>query len=318
MSPRCGAARRVSPTSRTVPASMWYFGDRRCRCSWSIVWVTLANGFRYGPNYLLLSLGASLAGFGRRCSRTSRSGSSIWSAASASLLGHIALSLYVLSLVKRMFEALARAEAANQAKRRFISVVSHELRTPLNAIIGMSDLLRDTQLSREQADMLQTLRSSSRVMLGLVEEVLDFSKIEAGKLVLERTDFDLHALVNSTCRILSVAGGREGRRVRGFDHARGAAGGARRRAPPAPGADQPGRQRGQVHRARQRHRARQQPGRDRDRRAPQVLGARHRHRHSARGAAADLRELHAGRPDHDAPLRRHRAWAPRSPSSWSS
>ena len=77
------------------------------------------------------------------------------------------------------------------------------MRTPLNAIIGMSDLLRVTQLSREQADMLQTLRSSSRVMLGLVEEVLDFSKIEAGKLVLERTDFDLHALVNSTCRILS-------------------------------------------------------------------------------------------------------------------
>ena len=109
----------------------------------------------------------------------------------------------MLSLVRRMFDALARAEAANQAKRRFISVVSHEMRTPLNAIIGMADLLRDTQLSREQADMLQTLRGSSRVMLGLVEDVLDFSKIEAGKLALERTDFDLHALVNSTCRILS-------------------------------------------------------------------------------------------------------------------
>jgi two-component system sensor histidine kinase RpfC len=103
-----------------------------------------------------------------------------------------------------MFDAVARAEAANLAKRRFISMVSHELRTPLNAIIGMADLLRDTSLSREQADMLQTLRSSSRVMLGLVEDVLDFSKIEAGKVVVEKTDFDLHALVNSTCRIVSA------------------------------------------------------------------------------------------------------------------
>jgi hypothetical protein len=120
------------------------------------------------------------------------------------LIAMIAVNLYVLSLVRRMFDAIARAEAANQAKRRFISVVSHELRTPLNAIIGMADLMRDTTLSREQADMLQTLRGSSQVMLGLVEDVLDFSKIEAGKLVLERTDFDLHALVNSTSRILQA------------------------------------------------------------------------------------------------------------------
>jgi two-component system sensor histidine kinase RpfC len=185
-----------------VSWSMWYFGDKALPCVLVYVWVTLANGFRYGPSYLLISLGASLAGFG-----TVLATSDFWQnhlgAGIGLTLGLVALSLYVLSLVKRMFDALAHAEAANQAKRRFISVVSHELRTPLNAIVGMSDLLRDTQLSREQADMLQTLRSSSRVMMGLVEEVLDFSKIEAGKLVLERTDFDLHALVNSTCRILS-------------------------------------------------------------------------------------------------------------------
>ena len=64
------------------------------------------------------------------------------------MVGMIALSLYVRRLVTQLFDAIARAEAANQAKRRFISVVSHEMRTPLNAIIGMADLLRDTALTR--------------------------------------------------------------------------------------------------------------------------------------------------------------------------
>jgi len=187
----------------TVTWFMAAFGAQALPLFLVYVWVTLANGFRYGPAYLVITLGTSVAGFG-----VVLAVSDFWREhlveGVALAIGHVALSLYVLSLVRRMFDALARAEGANLAKRRFISVVSHELRTPLNAIIGMSDLLRDTQLSREQADMLQTLRSSSRVMLGLVEEVLDFSKIEAGKLVLERTDFDLHALVNSTCRILSA------------------------------------------------------------------------------------------------------------------
>jgi two-component system sensor histidine kinase RpfC len=205
------ASDRISPVRRcfgivldqaTVSWIMWYLGDHGWALYLAYIWVTLANGFRFGRFYLHFSLVSSLI-----CFSTVLATSDFWSKHLAVgvelMVGMLLLSLYVRTLVTRMFDAIARAEAANQAKRRFISVVSHELRTPLNAIIGMSDLLRDTQLSREQADMLQTLRSSSRVMMGLVEEVLDFSKIEAGKLVLERTDFDLHALVNSTCRILS-------------------------------------------------------------------------------------------------------------------
>jgi len=173
------------------------------------VWVTLANGFRFGARQLIVSLVASVAGFSFALWQ-----SEFWQrhvgVGMGLLIGFILLSLYVRKLVTQLFDALARAEAANQAKRRFISVVSHEMRTPLNAIIGMSDLMRDTALTREQADMLQTLRSSSRVMLGLVEDVLDFSKIEAGKVTLEKADFDLHALLNSTCRILAAQAAAKG------------------------------------------------------------------------------------------------------------
>ena len=203
---------KVSPARRVfaqfvdvtaISTCMLLFGEPAAALFLLYLWVTLGSGFRFGPAYLLSELAMSVAGFALVIYA-----SDFWrehvAVGVGLLIGMFAVSLYVLTLVRRMFDALARAEAANLAKRRFISMVSHELRTPLNAIIGMADLLRDTPLNREQADMLQTLRSSSRVMLGLVEDVLDFSKIEAGKVVVEKTDFDLHALVNSTCRIVSA------------------------------------------------------------------------------------------------------------------
>src|SRR3954463_7113396 len=201
----------ISPLRRTLGAALdastitWtlmYFGEAGAPLYLIYLWITLANGFRYGAKYLLITLAFCLAGFSLDLVF-----SPYWiehrPLGVGLLVGLLVLSLYVKTLVTRLFDAIARAEQANQAKRRFISVVSHEMRTPLNAIIGMADLLRDTKLNREQADMLQTLRGSSRILLGLIEDVLDFSKIEAGKVVLEKIDYDLHALINSTCRIVS-------------------------------------------------------------------------------------------------------------------
>ena len=208
----------ISPTRRVLAAlgdvatasfCMAFLGERAAPLLLLYVWFPLANGFRFGTAYLLISLGISVAGFAAVLLV-----SDFWHAhlslGIGLMVGLVALGLYVRSLVTKLFSAIARAEIANEAKRRFISVVSHEMRTPLNAIIGMSDLLRDTPLNREQADMLQTMRGSSQVMLGLVEDVLDFSKIEAGKLTIERTDFDLHALVNSTCRIIATQAAAKG------------------------------------------------------------------------------------------------------------
>ncbi|MGE5640372.1 MAG: ATP-binding protein [Clostridia bacterium] len=210
--PAPSAARRAAGLVADAGVLTWiliHFGERGAPLFLLYIWITLANGFRFGPRALMGALCVCAAGFAL----------ALWQApfwrehlqmGAVLLVGLVAVSLYVKKLVTRLFEAIEQAQAANQAKRRFISVVSHELRTPLNAIIGMAELLRDTPLNREQADMLQTLRSSSRMMLGLVEEVLDFSKIEAGKVALEKVDFDLHALVNSTCRMLAMQASAKG------------------------------------------------------------------------------------------------------------
>ncbi|MCC6609589.1 MAG: response regulator [Burkholderiales bacterium] len=173
------------------------------------LWIIFGNGFRYGSFYLLNTLVLSAAGF-----TTVLVMSDFWrvhiGAGVSMLVGMVGVSLYVLTLVNRLSDALDRAEAANVAKRRFVSTVSHELRTPLNAIIGMTELLRDTELQGEQVEMVRTVGASSRAMLGLVEDVLDFSKIEAGKLTIAKEDFDLYALVNGATLVLRPQAKRKG------------------------------------------------------------------------------------------------------------
>ncbi len=97
----------------------------------------------------------------------------------------------------------ARAEAASEAKSRFLATVSHEVRTPLNGVLGMTDLLSDTGLTPEQTTYARALKTSGEALLSLIDGILDFSKIEAGKLELTAEPFDLHDLVEGIVELMA-------------------------------------------------------------------------------------------------------------------
>ena len=97
--------------------------------------------------------------------------------------------------VRNHDRARARAEQASRAKSEFLATMSHEIRTPMNGVLGMLRLMSDGPLNDRQRQQVRVMRSSSEILLGILNDILDYSRVESGEIEVESAVFDLHELV---------------------------------------------------------------------------------------------------------------------------
>jgi signal transduction histidine kinase len=122
----------------------------------------------------------------------------------------IRLGLEKSNLVADVEHARKAAEAASQAKSRFLATMSHEIRTPMNGILGMSQLLLQPGVNDDRRiDFARTILTSGQTLLTLLNDILDFSKIEAGRIDLDESAFEPQQVIHETSLLFTEMAARK-------------------------------------------------------------------------------------------------------------
>lgn len=120
---------------------------------------------------------------------------------------------------ERLGEALDQAEAANRSKGQFLATMSHEIRTPMNGVLGMIRFLLETDLSPAQRSHARAVQRSSEALLTIINDILDFSKIESGTFDLATAPFDINALIEQACELMTPRAFEKDIDIAGYVHA---------------------------------------------------------------------------------------------------
>lgn len=159
------------------------------------LWVTIANGLRFGVSYLKVAHVASMVCFSSVLLISDYWQENILLGAGL-LLWLLLLPIYVSKLLHILESAVQTANKANKAKSTFLANMSHEIRTPLTAIIGYAEVSLDSnQTIEERSTALKTIVRSGNHLLNIINDILDFTKVEAGQLDVEFMSVELFQLV---------------------------------------------------------------------------------------------------------------------------
>lgn len=146
----------------------------------ALLWVTVGNGLRFGPRYLILATAMALVTIA-----LSSYFNAYWRenpyVALTLVMTTILVPAYIYALLQRVYEAYDAAHEANLAKSRFLAQASHDLRQPIHAISLFTACLRDTGLDREQKQMVENIDRSLHSVSGLFRSLLDISTLDSGK-----------------------------------------------------------------------------------------------------------------------------------------
>ena len=191
-------------------------GPDAAALAWLPLFIIQGVGFRFGVRWLFASQAIGLASIGL-----------VWlfnpyfqahpTITLGAALSVLVLPLYFAILAKReasirseLVAARQEAEAANEAKGRFVAMVSHELRTPLTGISGLNEVLRRQALPAETHEVLAEQHAATQLMLTMVNDVLDLSKLEDGQMQPQAIDFDLQDLATNVFKALCFQAERKG------------------------------------------------------------------------------------------------------------